>query len=185
MIKKWYALRVASGQENKISQLIKVKSSNGEFTDPIGETYIPTHNVIVTRKGKRYTQKKRLIPGYILVEIEMPETEWRDIVFELRSIDGVIGFASVTGAKQRPQALTEEEVRNMLQYGRESATVVAARTGQQFSKGDKVSIQSGPFNSFVGIVEEVDTKRAHLVVSVEIFGRATPIEIEFNQVEKV
>lgn len=184
MAKQWYALRVVSGQENKISQLIQVMVQNDELTT-VGETYIPMQTAVRTRGNKQYAQKQRVIPGYILIEIDMPATGWRDIVTALRGLDGVIGFASVTSSNEKPKPLTEEDARMMLSYGREGVSGVSVRAHQRFSKGEVVNIKDGNFKSFSGTVEEVDAGRSILKVIVEIFGRNMPIELEYNQVEKV
>ena len=185
MAKKWYALRVVSGQENKISKLIKAFVDDGEISSTVGDMYIPMQTAVYSRNGKQYTQKQRVIPGYVLIEIDMPDAGWRDIISELQAIDGVIGFASVTSTGDKPKALTEEEARTMLSYGKDGSSVSPSRLRQRFSKGEVVAIKDGPFKSFNGTIEEVDTDRAILKITVEIFGRNTPIELEYGQVEKI
>ncbi len=185
MAKRWYALRVVSGQENKISQLIRVMVEHEELSHHIGETYIPMYESSRTRGGKQYTQKQRVIPGYVLLEIDMPAQGWRDIVTSMRTIGGVIGFASVTSAGDKPQPLTEEETRMMLSYGKEGTVSPVARSHQRFSKGETVKIKSGLFNFCEGTVEEVDADKATLKVVVGIFNRSLSIELKYDEVEKV
>lgn len=184
-MKKWYALRVVSGQENKISKLIKSMSEDELFPMEVGDVHVPTEIVISNRNGKQYSQKRRLLPGYILVEIDLPQTGWKNAVAALRGIDGIIGFASTISAGERPVPLTEEEARGMLQFGKDGATGTPVRVRQAYSKGESVSIVDGPFDGFSGTVEVVDGQKSTLRISVEIFGRVTPIDLTFEQVEKI
>lgn len=185
MAKKWYALRVVSGQENKISQLVRVMVEHEELSSHIGKTYIPMYESSRMRGGKHYTQKQRVVPGYVLIEIDMPTQGWRDVVTGMRTIDGVIGFASVTSAGDKPKPLTEEETRMMLSYGKDGATSPIVRSRQRFSKGEVVKIKSGLFNFCEGTVEEVDVDKATLKVVVGIFNRSLSIDLKHDEVEKV
>ncbi len=187
MVKKWYALRVVSGQENKISQLIRVMVEHEELSPLIGKTYIPMYEASRMRGGKQYTQKQRVVPGYLLIEIDMPAKGWRDIVTGMRAIDGVISFASVTSAGDKPKPLTEEETRMMLSYGKEGehAAIPVVRARQRFSKGEVVKIKSGLFNFCEGTIEEVDAEKATLKIVVGIFNRSLSIELKHDEVEKI
>lgn len=184
-MKKWYALRVVSGQENKILKLIKSMAEDSMFSVEVGDVHVPTELVVSTRNGKQYTQKRRLLPGYALIELDMPQTGWRTLVSELRAIDGVIGFASAVSLADKPQPLTEEEAKDMLRFGKEGIAGKPVRMRQMFKQGETVNILEGPFIGFSGNVEEVDEQKSTLRVSVEIFGRVTPIDLNFEQVEKI
>lgn len=183
-MKQWYALRIISGQENKVSKLIKSMVEDQMFTFEIGDIHIPVEMVASNRNGKQYLQKRRLLPGYALIELDMPQTGWHNVMHELRAIEGVIGFASVVNAGDKPQALTEEEAKGMLEFGKDGVSKKPVRVQQKYSTGEIVSIIDGPFKDFTGTIETVDSEKMHLGVSVEIFGRITPIELSFEQVEK-
>lgn len=184
-MKKWYALRVVSGQENKIVKLVLALKQDDLLSLSVGELHIPTEKVIVERNGKKYTQKRRLLPGYIMIELEFAEEKWKDAVYSLRSIDGVIGFASTVGSDSKPQPLSEEEARSMLQYGKEGMGVKIIRSKETFLIKESVKIIDGPFDGFTGSVATVDDQKSTLRVNVEIFGRITPIDLTFEQVEKI
>ena len=186
-MKEWYAIRVVSGQEKKITQLIESMTEEGEFPMEVGEVHIPTELVVSNRKGKQYSQKRRLLPGYIMVEVDLPQVGWRNAVTSLRSIDGVIGFANAVSVGEKPESLSEEEARGMLAFGRDSAsgTVQATRIRQVYAVGESINITHGPFSGFGGTVESVDDEKTMVHVTVEIFGRAIQIDLSFDHVEKI
>ncbi len=183
MSKKWYIARAVSGQENKVVTLIESMKSDGDFSIEMGSLHVPTETIATSRKGKQYQQKRRLIPGYFLMEIDLPDSGWRNVVTQLRSINGFIGFANVTSQNEKPQSISEDEARSLLEYNKTGA-VTKSRSHQKFAKGEIVRIIDGPFSSFSGTVVETQEERTLLKIEVEIFGRVTPIEIDFNQVEK-
>ena len=154
------------------------------FSIEVGELHIPTETVVTSRKGKQYTQKRRVLPGYALVELDMPSVGWKSVVSEIRAVDGVIGFASSTSLGDKPQPLTEEEAKDMLRFGKEGISGKPVRMRQVFEKNEVVNILDGPFVGFSGNIEEVDEQKGTLRIMVEIFGRVTPIELSYEQVEK-
>ena len=183
-MKKWYAARAVSGQENKVVNLIQSMKESGDFPFEVGGVYIPVEIISVSRKGKQYQQKRRLIPGYFLIEIDFPDIGWHAMVAQMRNIDGFIGFTSVTGKEDKPQAITEEEARGLLDYGKGiSKTTLAVK--QLYAKGEVIKIVKGAFSSFNGTIVEVVAESEILRVEVEIFGRVTPIELDYVQVEKL
>ncbi len=184
MSKKWYVARAVSGQENKVVNLIQSMKETGDFPVEVGGVHIPVEIISMSRKGKQYQQKRRLIPGYFLMEIDFPDAGWHSMVMYLRNIDGFIGFASVTGKEDKPQPITEEEAKGLLDYGKgASKTTLAVK--QLYAKGEVIKIVKGAFSSFNGTIVEVVPESELLRVEVEIFGRVTPIELEYDQVEKI
>lgn len=184
-MKKWYAIRVVSGQENKITKLIKSMAEDNMFPMEVGDVHVPVEIVAIMRNGKQYSQKRRLLPGYALVELDIPQVGWRKVVSALRAINGIIGFASSVGERDIPQPLTEEEALGMLQFGKEGISGKQVRVKQNFSKGESINIIDGPFVGFMGTVEEAGEQKSSLRVTVEIFGRVTPIDLTYEQVEKI
>lgn len=173
MEKNWYVVHTYSGFEEKVKLTIEEKRERKDLTDKISRILIPTERVIELKGGKRKESDKKFYPGYILVEMEMDDEAWHLI----RSTPRVTGFVGGT----KPFALSEEEVAVILQQI-ETGPVPQVKT--QFQKGEGVRIIDGPFNNFVGTVEDVDIDHGRLCVMVSIFGRQTPVELNFFQVEK-
>jgi len=173
MTKNWYVVHTYSGFEEKVKLSIEEKTDKLNITDRISRILIPTERVIELKGGKKKESDKKFYPGYILVEMELDDETWHLI----RSTPRVTGF--VGGAK--PVALSEEEVSVIIQQI-EKGPVPQVRT--QFQKGEGVRIIDGPFTNFIGSVEEVDLDHGRLGVMVSIFGRQTPVELNFLQVEK-
>jgi transcriptional antiterminator NusG len=173
MEKNWYVVHTYSGFEEKVKLSIEEKTEKKGLQDQIVRILIPTERVIELRGGKKRESDKKFYPGYILVEMELNDETWHLI----RSTPRVTGFV---GGKQ-PVALSEEEISVILQQI-EKGPVPQVKT--QFQKGDSVRIIDGPFTNFVGSVEDVDMDHARLNVMVSIFGRQTPVELNFFQVER-
>jgi transcriptional antiterminator NusG len=173
MAKNWYVVHAYSGYEEKVKLSIEDKVQKQGLTEKVARILIPTERVIELRAGKKRESEKKFYPGYILVEMEMDDETWHLV----RSTPRVTGF--VGGMK--PVALPEEEVEIILQQ-LEKGPAPQVRT--QFQKGEAVRINDGPFTNFVGFIEEVDMDHGRLRVMVSIFGRQTPVELSFFQVEK-
>jgi transcriptional antiterminator NusG len=173
MGKNWYVVHTHSGFEEKVKLSIEEKSDKKGLTEKISMILIPTERVIELRGGKKKESDKKFYPGYVLVEMEMDDETWHLI----RSTPHVTGF--VGGAK--PFAISEEEVAVILQQI-EKGPVPQVKT--QFQKGESVRIIDGPFTNFIGTVEDVDIEHGRLCVMVSIFGRQTPVELNFFQLEK-
>lgn len=173
MGKKWYVVHTYSGFEEKVKLSIEEKMDKQNLQDRIERILIPTERVIELKGGKKKESDKKFYPGYILVEMDLDDDTWHII----RSTPRVTGF--VGGAS--PVALSEEEVSVIIQQ-LEKGPVPQVKT--QFQKGESVRIIDGPFTNFVGSVEDVDLDHARLCVMVSIFGRLTPVELNFFQVEK-
>jgi transcriptional antiterminator NusG len=174
--KKWYIIHTYSGFENKVSESLKTRSEAFGFADKIGQVLIPTEEVVELRNGKKVTSKRLVYPGYVLVEMEMSDALWH----EVKNTPRVTGFV---GGGNSPVPLSPEEV-NQILY-RQASSAERPRPKMTFEKNDSVRIIDGPFANFSGKVDEVNPERGTLRVMVTIFGRATPVELEFLQVEKV
>jgi transcriptional antiterminator NusG len=174
--KKWYIIHTYSGFENKVAESLKTRSEAFGFADKIGQVLIPTEEVVELRNGKKVTSKRLVYPGYVLVEMEMSDALWH----EVKNTPRVTGFV---GGGNSPVPLSPEEVNSIL--FRQASSAERPRPKMTFEKNDSVRIVDGPFANFSGKVDEVNPERGTLRVMVTIFGRATPVELEFLQVEKV
>jgi transcription termination/antitermination protein NusG len=173
--KKWYIIHTYSGFENKVSESLKTRADAFGFADKIGQVLIPTEEVVELRNGKKVTSKRLVYPGYVLVEMEMSDQLWH----EVKNTPRVTGFV---GGGNSPVPLSADEV-NQILY-RQQSSAERPRPKMTFEKNDSVRIVEGPFANFSGKVDEVNQERGTLRVMVTIFGRATPVELEFLQVEK-
>jgi transcriptional antiterminator NusG len=173
--KKWYIIHTYSGFEHKVQESLKTRADAFGFADKIGQILIPTEEVVELRNGKKVTSKRLVYPGYVLVEMEMSDALWH----EIKNTPRVTGFV---GGGNTPVPLSPEEVNGVLY--RQTSSAERPRPKMTFEKNDSVRIVDGPFANFSGKVDEVNTERGTLRVMVTIFGRATPVELEFLQVEK-
>ncbi|MHA6268397.1 transcription termination/antitermination protein NusG [uncultured Aliiroseovarius sp.] len=175
MAKRWYSVSVLSNFEKKIAEQIKASVVEKNLEDEIDEVLVPTEEVIEVRRGKKVTSERRFMPGYVLVHMEMSDEGYHLIT----SINRVTGFL---GPQGRPMPMRDAEVNAILNRVEEG--VDAPRTLIHFEIGEKVAVTDGPFEGFDGMVEEVDDDNQRLKVTVSIFGRATPVELEYTQVTK-
>jgi transcriptional antiterminator NusG len=173
MGKNWYVVHTYSGYEEKVKLTIEERRDTGGLQDKISRILIPTEKIIELKGGKKKESDKKFYPGYILVEMEMDDETWHLV----RNTPRVTGFVGGT----KPVALSEEEVAVILQQI-EKGPMPQVKT--KFQKGEQVRIIDGPFTNFVGYVEDVDIDHGRLYVLVSIFGRQTPVELNFSQVEK-
>ena len=173
--KKWFIIHTYSGFENKVAESLRTRADAFGFADKIGQILIPTEEVVELRNGKKVTSKRLVYPGYVLVEMEMNDALWH----EVKNTPRVTGFV---GGGNSPVPLSADEV-NQILYRQASASE-RPRPKMTFEKNDTVRIVDGPFANFSGKVDEVNVERGTLRVMVTIFGRATPVELEFLQVEK-
>jgi transcriptional antiterminator NusG len=175
MAKRWYSVSVLSNFEKKIAEQIRTSVIEAGLEDEIEEVLVPTEEVIEVRRGKKVTTERRFMPGYVLVRMEMSDQGYHLI----NSMNRVTGFL---GPQGRPMPMRDAEVNailNRVQEGEE-----APRTLLTFEVGEKVKVNDGPFEDFDGLVEFVDDANQRLKVTVSIFGRETPVELEFTQVSK-
>src|SRR5437016_1629649 len=173
--RKWYIIHTYSGFEHKVQESLRTRADAFGFADKIGQILIPTEEVVELRNGKKVTSKRLVYPGYVLVEMEMNDALWH----EIKNTPRVTGFV---GGGNSPVPLSADEVNSILY--RQASSAERPRPKMTFEKNDSVRIVDGPFANFSGKVDEVNTERGTLRVMVTIFGRATPVELEFLQVEK-
>ena len=171
----WFIVQSHSSFENKVAQQIKDEADKANVSDKIEEIIVPTHDVTEVRRGKRVQRKKKYFPGYVLIKCEMTD----DIYHMIKALKKVSGFL---GSKGTPVPVSDKEIEKIL--GEIKDGVVQPKSGIDYAIGEKVQVIDGPFASFSGLVEEIDEDKSKLKVSVSIFGRPTPVELEFNQVEK-
>jgi len=181
----WYVLHTYSGYENKIEKTIRMMLDSGELEkEVVRDIKIPSEEVVEVKDGKKRTLTKKFLPGYILIEMDLPELGWKVACSKIKKIQGVTGFVG-TPANKRPNPLTGDEARSILQKAGEMKGERVARPRQSFSQGEQVKIVDGPFESFTGTIEEVNIEKNKLKVMVGIFGRSTPVEVDLLQVEKL
>jgi transcriptional antiterminator NusG len=173
--RRWYVIHCYSGYENKVRHAIEQRIETMGMQDKIFEVVVPTEEQIEIKDGKRRNVERRVFPGYILVEMVMDEDSW----YVVRNTPGVTGFV---GMGNRPTPLREEEIAQIMKRMEAEAAPVIKVT---YKPGQKVRIIDGPFNDIVGIVSEIDMERAKVRVMVSFFGRETPLELDFLQVEKL
>ena len=172
---EWYIVQAYSGFENKVAESIKDVMSKQLLKEKLGEILVPTQKVTEVKKGKRTQRQKKYFPGYVLVKLNLD----KDIYHKIKNIQKVSGFL---GPEGKPVPVSENEVKKIMNQITETETNPSA--GISFEIGEKVRVCDGPFASFSGLVEEIDEDKSRLKVSVSIFGRPTPVDLEYNQVEK-
>ncbi|UOA28344.1 transcription termination/antitermination protein NusG [Pseudosulfitobacter sp. DSM 107133] len=175
MAKRWYSVSVLSNFEKKIAEQIRTSAVEQQLEGEIDEVLVPTEEVIEVRRGKKVTTERRFMPGYVLVHMEMSDRGYHLI----SSINRVTGFL---GPQGRPMPMRDAEVNQILNRVQEGED--SPRTLIHFEVGERVKVNDGPFEDFDGMVEEVDEDAQRLKVTVSIFGRETPVELEFTQVTK-
>ncbi len=185
MAKSWYFLMTTTGWENKVERTIRLLLEKNEL-DPavVTEVKVPVEEIAETKDGKTKIRKDKFMPGYVMIELDLPELEWKKTCNTLRHISGVAGFVG-TKPNERPRPITSDEAKNILLRCGDIKGEKVIRVKQAYSVGDQVKIIEGPFATFTGTVEEVSAEKDKLRVNVQIFGRATPVEVSLLQVEKV
>jgi transcriptional antiterminator NusG len=176
MAKRWYVVHVYSGFEKKIAQQIKEQAAQSGLADQFEEVLVPTEQVMEVRRGRKVNTEHKFFPGYVLVKMDLTDDAWHLV----KNTPKVTGFL---GSKTKPSPISEAEAIRILKQNQEG--VERARPAVLFEIGEQVRVADGPFTSFNGTVEEVDEDKGRLKVSVSIFGRSTPVELEYGQVEKV
>tara|TARA_Y100000768_G_C23822504_1_gene607282 strand:+ start:31 stop:561 length:531 start_codon:yes stop_codon:yes gene_type:complete len=174
-MKNWYIVQSHSSFENKVAQEIKEEATKANLSDKIEEIIVPTHDITEVKRGKRVQRKKKYFPGYVLLKSEMNNT----IYHMIKSLKKVSGFL---GTKGTPIPVSEKEIEKIL--GQIKDGVAQPKSGIEYNVGEKVQVIDGPFASFSGLVEDIDEDKLRLKVSVSIFGRPTPVDLEYSQVEK-
>ncbi len=175
--KRWYIIHAHSGFEKKVAQAILETAAQKGLSAAFEQVVVPTENVVEVRRGKKTASERKFFPGYVLAKMDMSDATWQ-IVKTTPKVTGFLGGKGI-----RPQPITEKEALTIFNAVEDGAT--SPRHTVHYDIGENVKIVDGPFESFVGVVEDVDDGRSKLKVSVSIFGRATPVELNFDQVVKV
>ena len=176
MAARWYVVNVYSGSEKKVAESIKEQAVLKKMEDKILDVFVPVENVIEIRRGAKVNAEHKFFPGYILVRMELSDESW----LVIKNTPRVGGFL---GSRNKPQPISDDEVEKIMNQVKEG--VERPQTNISFENGEQIRVIDGPFASFVGVVEDVDIEKSRLKVSVSIFGRYTPVELEFSQVEKI
>lgn len=175
--KRWYIIHAYSGFEKKVAASILEQAAQKGLTESFEQVVVPTEDVVEVRRGKKVSSERKFFPGYVLAKMDMNDATWTLV----KNTDKVTGFLGGKGI--RPQPISEAEAAQIFKQAEEGAKSV--RTTIIFEIGEQVKIIDGPFESFVGTVEDVEEDRQKLKVSVSIFGRATPVELAYDQVHKL
>lgn len=176
MSKRWYVVHAFSGYEKHVQRALQEQVDLNKMQDKFGDILVPTEEVVEMRSGQKRKSERKFFPGYVLVQMEMTDESWH-LVKQTPRVMGFIG-----GTADKPAPITEKEANAILQ--RVDEGVEAPKPKTLFEAGEMVRVVDGPFNDFNGVVEEVNYEKSRLHVAVTIFGRSTPVELEFTQVEK-
>ncbi len=175
MAQRWYVINVYSGFENKVAESIRELAEQKGMADLFEQILVPVEEVVEMRRGSKVKTERKFFPGYVLIKMEMTDESWH-LVKNTAKMTGFLGDGG------RPTPVKDAEVERILRQVQEG--IERPKPSVTFEIGEQVRVCDGPFNSFNGLVEEVDEERARLKVAVSIFGRATPVELEYSQVEK-
>ena len=176
MALRWYVVHVYSGFERRVAQSIREQAVQAGMTEQIAEVMVPTEEVVEVRRGSKVNAERKFFPGYVLIKMDMSDETWHLV----KNTPKVSGFL---GGKGRPSPISDAEAERILHQVKEG--IERPKPSIVFEIGEQVRVADGPFTSFNGLVEEVDEERGRLKVAVSIFGRATPVELEYSQVEKL
>jgi transcription termination/antitermination protein NusG len=176
MAMRWYVIHVYSGFEKKVASSIREQAEQKALADKFEEILVPTEEVVEVKRGAKVNSERKFFPGYVLIKMDMTDETWHLV----KNTAKVTGFL---GGKGKPSPITETEAQRIMRQVQEG--IERPKPSITFEIGEQVRVCDGPFTSFNGFVEEVDEEKARIKVAVSIFGRATPVELEYSQVEKV
>ncbi len=176
MASRWYVIHVYSGFEKKVAAAIREQADQKGLSDKFEEILVPTEEVVEVKRGAKVSSERKFFPGYVLIKMDMTDETWHLV----KNTAKVTGFL---GGRGRPSPISDAEAARIINQVQEG--IERPKPSISFEIGEQVRVCDGPFTSFNGLVEEVDEERARLKVAVSIFGRATPVELEYSQVEKV
>ena len=183
MARRWYALHIYSGYESQIETKLNKIIQDGILKDSLFTVKVPVHEIVEMKNGKKKTRQEKLYPGYVLLEMDITKDKWKEIYSIIKNVNGVTGFLGADKTRL-PSPLSEAEAKAL-----NSTEGIRGETFDKqkvdFKPGETVKITDGPFNTFTGAVEDINLERNKVRVSVNIFGRSTPVELDFNQVEKM
>jgi transcription termination/antitermination protein NusG len=178
MTVRWFVVHVYSGFEKKVAQSIREQAETKGLADKFEQVLVPTEEVVEVKRGAKVSSERKFFPGYVLVKMELTDQTWH-LVKNTPKVTNFLGG----GGRGRPVPITETEAQRILRQVQEG--IERPKPSITFEVGEQVRVSDGPFTSFNGVVEEVDEEKARIKVAVSIFGRATPVELEYSQVEKV
>ena len=178
MAMRWYVVHVYSGFEKKVAQSIREQAETKGVADEFEQVLVPTEEVVEVKRGAKVSSERKFFPGYVLVKMELTDETWH-LVKNTPKVTNFLGG----GGRGRPVPITEAEAQRIIRQVQEG--IERPKPSITFEIGEQVRVSDGPFTSFNGVVEEVDEEKARIKVAVSIFGRATPVELEYSQVEKV
>jgi transcriptional antiterminator NusG len=176
MASRWYVIHVYSGFEKKVAQAIREQADQKSLTDHFEEILVPTEEVVEIKRGAKVSSERKIFPGYVLIKMDLDDETWHLV----KNTAKVTGFL---GGRGKPLPISETEAMRIMRQIQEG--IERPRPSITFEIGEQVRVSDGPFTSFNGVVEEVDEEKSRIKVAVSIFGRATPVELEYSQVEKV